>query len=228
MANSYLKDTKTAIILGASGLCGSKLLIRLLRDDNYRQVKIFARSSIGFEHPKITEYIVDLNQAATYQNDFTADEVFCCIGTTKAKTADKQQFYNIDCNIPATAAGLCRQNNINFFAVISAMGANSNSWFFYQRTKGDMEQKVTAEKIAHTYILRPALIVGKRREFRKGEQFAATLLLALRPLLKASLAKYNSISAKNIAKAMHKLAYLKPQTTVVDSATIYQLAKQKI
>ena len=51
---------KIAIILGATGLTGNLLLQKLLEDNRYKEIKIFARRSLNINHPKISEYIGDL------------------------------------------------------------------------------------------------------------------------------------------------------------------------
>tara|TARA_B100001057_G_C22454470_1_gene796361 strand:+ start:446 stop:700 length:255 start_codon:yes stop_codon:yes gene_type:complete len=81
--------SKTAIILGATGLTGGLLLKKLINDNRYKTIKIFSRKSVQNKSEKIEEYIVDLLKLSTYKKYFTADEVFCCIGTTTKKTKDK-------------------------------------------------------------------------------------------------------------------------------------------
>ena len=79
-------NQKTAIILGGTGLTGRLLLTRLIADDSYTSIKLFSRKASGNTAPKIKEYVGDMLQLEHFKNDFTADEVFCCIGTTSAKT----------------------------------------------------------------------------------------------------------------------------------------------
>jgi len=86
-----LKNNKTAIILGATGLTGGYLLDQLIADKNYSKVKLFSRSSADVESEKIQEFLVDLLELEKYKVDFTGDEVFCCVGTTAAKTKDKEK-----------------------------------------------------------------------------------------------------------------------------------------
>ena len=112
---------KTAIILGASGLTGGLLLEKLIVDDRYESIKLFSRSSIKGLPNKVKQYIGDLLELAQFKNDFTGDEVYCCIGTTAKKTPDKSLYRNIDYGIPVAAAKLAKANGINTFLVISAM-----------------------------------------------------------------------------------------------------------
>ena len=81
-------NQKTAIILGGTGLTGRLLLSKLIADDSYTSIKLFSRKVSGNPAPKIKEFVGDMFQLEHFKNDFTADEVFCCIGTTSAKTKE--------------------------------------------------------------------------------------------------------------------------------------------
>lgn len=194
---------KTAIVLGATGLTGNMLLKTLLEDERYGQVIVFGRNSCNMEHPKLREYIVDLFELEQYASKFKADEVFCCIGTTKAKTSSKETYIKIDYGIPMAAAKLCKQNDIGTFVVISALGAKKNSKVFYNRTKGKMEVAVLEQQIPSTYILQPSLIDGKRDEFRLGEYLFVTLMGLIKPIFSfGDLKRYQPIAPETIVKCM--------------------------
>lgn len=198
---------KTAIVLGATGLTGHILLKILLEDDRYELVTVFGRNSCEVNHPKLKEYIIDLFELEKYAHLFKADEVFCCIGTTKSKTSNKDTYVKIDYGIPVVAAELCQRNNIATFVVISALGAKKDSKIFYNRTKGKMEAAVLSKEIPHIYILQPSLITGKREEFRLGETIFKWIMNVLKPLLRfGELKRYQPIHPKIIAKCMVWLA----------------------
>lgn len=167
---------KTAIILGASGLTGGLLLKKLIVDDRYESIKLFSRSSIKGLPNKVKQYIGNLLELEQFKNDFTGDEVYCCIGTTAKKTPDKSLYRDIDYGIPVATAKLAKANGINTFLVISAMGANKKSSVFYNRTKGEMEQEVLNQAIPRTSILRPSLIDGERNEQRLLEKIGLVVL----------------------------------------------------
>ena len=197
---------KTAILLGATGLTGNLLLQLLLEDNRYKKIKLFSRSTSGVVHPKVEEYLGDLIHLETFKNDFKADEVFCCIGTTKSKTPDKELYKKIDFGIPTKAAQLCKENGIETLIIISALGANSKSNIFYNRTKGEMEDAVLQLQIPKTHILQPSLIGGKREEKRIGEWIFKQLMKVANLVMAGPLKKYKSIHPKDIAKAMVWLA----------------------
>ncbi|PID65528.1 MAG: nucleoside-diphosphate sugar epimerase [Gammaproteobacteria bacterium] len=193
---------KTAILIGATGLTGSHLLDLLLASDDYKKVKIFTRRATGKTHSKLEEIVCNVLHLEQQADNFTADEVFVCIGTTKAKTPDKDLYRAIDYGIPVTSAKLAEQNNIPTLSVISAIGADTDSRFFYSRTKGEVEQDILQCNIPNILIYRPSLIYGNRKEQRIGEAIGIWLVNILQFVMIGKLKKYRAISGEDVAKAL--------------------------
>ncbi len=213
---------KTAIILGATGLTGSILLENLLKDPSYEKIKLFSRSSAEKNSSKIEEHLIDMFQLEDYSEAFKADVVFCCIGTTKANTPDKETYKKIDYGIPVAAAKLAKQNNIETFIVISAMGADENSSVFYNKVKGEMQRDVLKQNVKNTYILQPSLIAGDRNENRFGEKMATFFMGTFGFLIPK---KYKMIKAETIAEAMPVLAKKGFSKQQINSDEIKQIAE---
>ncbi|MGM0931861.1 MAG: NAD-dependent epimerase/dehydratase family protein [Bacteroidota bacterium] len=198
--------SKTAIILGATGLTGSFLLKRLIPDKRYDKIILFSRSGTPIKSSKIEEYLIDMFELGRHRDKFKADVVFCCVGTTQNKTPNKEIYRKVDYGIPVTAAKLCVENKIENFLVISALGADPKSRFFYNRTKGEMENAVLQNDIRNTYIFQPSLIGGERKEKRPLEFISKQLMKAANFVMFGPLKKYQSIHPDTIAKAMQKVA----------------------
>lgn len=216
--------SKTAILLGATGLTGGLLLEKLIADDSYEKIKLFSRTTAHKTSTKVEEHLVDLLNLEVFKDLFFGDEVFCCIGTTAAKTKDKKKYTAIDYGIPVAAAKLAKQNNISTFIVLSSMGADASSAVFYNKTKGEMELAVLAQKIPQTFILRPSLIGGHRKEFRLGEKIGKVLMTALNPFLKGTFEKYKIIHPETIVKCMTVLASKPENETIISSDKIVTIA----
>lgn len=213
---------KIAIILGATGLTGGILLEKLLEDTSFEKIILFSRSSVENKSPKIEEHLIDMFQLEKHSEAFKADVVFCCIGTTKASTPDKETYKKIDYGIPVTAAKLAKQNYIETFLVISAMGADADSSIFYNKTKGEMQRDVSNENIENTYILQPSLIAGNRNENRSGEKVAIFFMKNFSFLIPK---KYKMIKAETIAEAMLVLAKEGFSKQQITSEEIKQIAQ---
>lgn len=219
---NFRSMNKTAIILGATGLTGGILLNLLLKDARYEKIKLFSRSSVGVSNPKIEEHLIDLFELEKHKDIFQADEVFCCIGTTKSKTPDNETYKKVDHGIPFAAVKLCKENNIHTFIVVSAMGANPESKVFYNKTKGEMESDVLKQNIKNTYILQPGLIGGDRSEKRLGESIAKFFFKILNPIIPKS---YRTISPETIAKAIVVLANQGHSKKRIENQTLKEIAK---
>ncbi|RKR13113.1 uncharacterized protein YbjT (DUF2867 family) [Maribacter vaceletii] len=218
---------KTAILLGATGLTGGILLHKLISDSRYETIKLFSRARIENLPNKVHQFIGDLIKLEDFKEDFTADEVYCCIGTTTKKTPNKLVYKQIDYGIPLAAAKLAKEKNIASFLVISAMGANKNSSVFYNKTKGEMEQGVLKQNIKNTFILRPSLIGGERKEHRLLEKIGLIIFKIIQPLFIGNLRKYRIINAESIAQAMLNLTnHISNADVIITSNDIEKLSKK--
>lgn len=211
-----------AIVLGATGLTGNHLIDLLIEDTSFSEILVFTRRSLNKKHPKLQEHVVDLLHLENQEEIFKGDVVFCCIGTTKAKTPDQTIYKTIDYGIPVTATQLAKKNHIPKIVIISALGANSKSSIFYNRVKGEMQDDVLAQNIQETYILQPSLIVGDRQEKRKGEKIAEIFMKTIDFMTPA---KYKMIQAKDIAKAMVYLAHHSYSDALIESDKIRELSR---
>ena len=194
----------TAVVLGATGLTGSLLLQELLKDKDYKTVRILVRRNVNVSHPKLEQEIVDFNDIDDYTKKFgEGDVIFSCIGTTQKNVkGDKALYEKIDLDIPVNAAKIGISKNYKKFLIVSAIGANENASNFYLRLKGRTEKTLKEIPYVSLSIFQPSLINGKRNENRTGESIAQTVMDLLSFLLLGPLEKYRSIGANNIARAM--------------------------
>jgi uncharacterized protein YbjT (DUF2867 family) len=160
-------------------------------------------------------------QLSKNKTDFIADVVFCCIGTTLAKTPNTETYRKIDYGIPVAAAKLCQENGIDTLIVISAMGANPQSKVFYNKTKGEMERDILQESVQNTFIVRPSLIGGVRGEKRFGERMAQIGMNIFDFLIPKP---YKMIEPETIARAMILLAKKGYSETIITSEKIKEIA----
>ncbi|QJX47410.1 NAD-dependent epimerase/dehydratase family protein [Hymenobacter taeanensis] len=193
---------KTALIAGASGLVGSQLLPLLLASDRYSRVIAVGRRPLPLVHPKLEQRIFDLEQLEQHRLQLIADDVYCCLGTTLRQAGSREAFYKVDFLYVVKLAALTAGNFAAQFLLISAMGADASSRFYYNRVKGEMEDTVREAPFRAIHIFRPSLLLGQRLEKRLGEQIGSVLLRALRPLLVGPLRAYRAIGADTVARAM--------------------------
>ena len=197
---------KTALLAGATGLIGSKLLPLLLASDRYAKVIVVGRRALPLTHAKLTQVVTNLDKLPNVRLQLIADDVFCCLGTTMSQAGSKEAFYKVDFLYVVTLAALTAGNFAAQLLVVSSMGADADSRVYYSRVKGEMEAAVRQVPFRAIHIFRPSLLLGERAQPRLGERVGAAALRLLRPLLRGPLLKYQPVSAAVVAAAMLRAA----------------------
>ncbi|HEX4948659.1 MAG TPA: NAD(P)H-binding protein [Blastocatellia bacterium] len=217
--------SRTALILGASGLVGGHCLTQLLADPEYAHVTILVRKPFAPAHLKLTQRVINFDQINEAADAFRVQDVFCCLGTT-IKTAESQEaFRRVDFTYPTESARLAQQQGATQFLLVSSLGANAKSRMFYSRTKGEVERAIAASDLTSVQIFRPSLLLGERTEVRPGEQWAEKISRAISFLLVGPLRKYRPIEARAVAAAMIAIAKQQPPGIhIYESDRIAQIA----
>lgn len=197
-------ESKTAIIAGASGLIGSSLLQRLLKSDNYSQVIALVRSSLGIKHEKLKEVVIDFDDLLTMDDFPTGDDVFCCLGTTQAKSKNEEEYRKVDYHYCYNLAQRALKEGADRFFLISSLGAKKDSKNFYLSLKGELEHDISFLDYRTIYIFRPSLLRGDRKENRPGEKFAQ-LITRIIPFI-GPWKKYKPIHADQVTKAIMQVS----------------------
>lgn len=138
-----IPPAKVALVAGATGLVGGLLLKTLLDAPDYARVYALTRRPFGREHPKLANRIVVFARLAEQIKGLTAQDAYCCLGTTIADAGSQEAFRAADVDAVLHFAKAARAAGVARFIVVSSVGADSGSKKFYLRTKGEMEEAVS-------------------------------------------------------------------------------------
>lgn len=189
-------------IVGASGLVGHELLLLLAHIEHVSNIKAISRNPMGKLPPKVENLVFNMDFMSEHSAAMKADVFICCLGTTIKKAGSQEAFSKVDHDYVIEFGRIAEKSKAKKLIVISAMGADSESKIFYNRIKGEMEEALYDLDIPQIEIFRPSLILGERKEKRRGEDFAKVLSPLVNPLLVGPLKKYRAIKAEIIARAM--------------------------
>ena len=215
---------KTALVFGSSGLIGGHLISQLIKNDNYNKIKLFVRSEIPVNEPKIEIIKTDFNDLENHKEDVKGDDCFLCIGTTKQNSPDKNEYQKVELDIPKKIAQIARTNSVNSFIFISSIYANPNSSGNYVKFKGLVEEELKKLNFSNLGILRPSFLMGNRKENRVGEKIGILTFRLLSPLLLGPLKKMKPINSEKVAKAMIKIANENLRKTTFESDEIVEIS----
>jgi uncharacterized protein YbjT (DUF2867 family) len=216
---------KTALLFGASGLVGSHLLNQLISNNNYSKIKLFVRSTIEIDDPKVEIIQTDFNNLANHKEDIIGDDCFFCIGTTKKNSPDKKEYKRVELDVPKQIAQIAKSNSVNSFVFVSSGYADPKSSGDYLKFKGEVEEELKRLNFLKLGIMRPSFLLGDRKEKRVGEKIGIFVFKLLTPLLLGPLKKMKPIHSEIVARSMIKVANEDLQKNTFEGNEIIELTK---
>lgn len=210
----------TAVLAGATGLVGGECLRRLLASRRYERVVVVSRRRVesGGRRAKLETVLTDFDRLDEVAARLYGDHVFCALGTTIRKAGSQARFRVVDHDYPLRLARITRELGARHFSLVSALGANRSSPFFYSRVKGELEENLRQMDWPSLALLRPSVIAGERGESRPLERLGERML-------RLAPATWRPVEAGDIAAAMVATALGEPAgVTVVESRDIAAVA----
>ena len=169
---------------------------------------------------KLRQVLTDFAALDRVRDQLVADHIFCLLGTTMRKAGSRAAFRTVDLEYPLRLAELTRAGGAKHFSLVSAMGADRHSAFYYSRVKGELEEQLTAMDWPSLAIFRPSVIEGQRDDSRPLERLSGRLLQLAPPA-------WRPVPATDIAAAMIAVALASPPgVTIVESRDIAGRARE--
>lgn len=193
--------SKTATLIGVTGLIGNYLYQLLKEDKTYDVIHLIVRRTYPNNNNKTEIKVIDFSNIETLTSAIAGSHaVFVAVGTTQKKVkGDKLAYRKVDFDIPINAAKACKRNGCENFILASSVGANSKSRSFYLKLKGEVEDALKTIGVKSVHVMRPSMLLGERKEFRFGAKIGKLLAVPFSFLLPA---RYKPIHGMKVAKAM--------------------------
>ena len=123
------------LITGATGLVGGHLLRMLLNEPQVHAITAPTRRPLADTVGVFNPHDPQLTDALALVTD-PVDIVFCCLGTTRREAGSKEVFIHADYTLVVDTALTGRRLGAQHMLVVSSMGANAHSPFFYNLITG--------------------------------------------------------------------------------------------
>jgi uncharacterized protein YbjT (DUF2867 family) len=217
---------RIALVAGASGLVGRALLQQLAAPDSgYRAVHALVRKPIEPAPRGVQQHVVDYAHLPSSLPN--ADDLYCALGTTIKVAGSKEAFRAVDFDAVVNTARAAQASGAKRVAVVSAMGAGTNSLVFYNRIKGDTEAALRSMGFERLVIARPSLLVGPREALgqtaRAGEALMIKALTPISGLLPSSIRPIDvQVVARAMSVALHQSG---DAVQVIESGALQSLGK---
>jgi uncharacterized protein YbjT (DUF2867 family) len=199
-------SARRAWLAGATGVIGGYCLDELLADADCAAVHAFVRRPLARSDAKLTAQVVDFERLAEAPAPPPVDDAYCCLGTTMEKAGSQAAFERVDHGYVVAFARLALAAGAQQLLLVSAVGANAHSLFYYNRAKGRAEDDVLALGFRCVHVFRPSLLLGPREEHRPLEALSKAVAPAFAPLMQGPLAIYRPVHARDVARRMVQVA----------------------
>ncbi|MBP6018051.1 MAG: NAD-dependent dehydratase [Burkholderiaceae bacterium] len=170
------------LLVGTTGLVGRHVLDLALGDPRVSTVVAPSRRLLP-AHPKLSNPQIDFDNLQTDADWWQADAVVCTLGTTMRAAGSQAAFRRVDYDYPMAVARLAHAKGTPTYVLNSAIGADTESRFLYNRVKGELERDLAGVGFDSLTLVRPGVISGHREEFRPGERAMILTLNLMGPLM---------------------------------------------
>ena len=193
------------LVLGATGLVGSKIIEKL---DPKNEVVAFCRRDFDFPS-HVQKNIVN------FEEDFDlpiVDHLFICLGfpvelldLVIMRKSVKKLFKKVDLDLVTQVAKKAKQIGIKNVSVISSVAASDKSLNYYLKIKGQMENNLRELGFDQLNIIQPSHMLGEREKpIGHDVKLFEDITNITGNFLFGPLAKFKNVEAEKIASLMIK------------------------
>ena len=193
------------LLVGSTGFLGNEIL-KVLGEKDISTIAL-ARRTIPNLPRNAKELIIDFNDLRGIDLP-SIDHVYLSLGYPLyyqnvmgfMSPNLKKDFFEVDFTYQLEIAKKTKEIGAKSISLISAVGADSNSWNYYLKTKGMLEKEIIKLEFDNTNIFRPGHLMGNKK--RLDIILADIVSLAIDPFLNGSLKKFRSVSVKKLSKSV--------------------------
>jgi dTDP-4-dehydrorhamnose reductase len=202
-----MEKTRT-LLIGASGLVGNEIFECISKEN--QDIFLLSRRTADKDQNKFKEIITEFDDLDEI-NLPRIDHVYIAIGKKLSSSellyiskSDRDNFIRVDCEYVLKIAKKAFDNGARSIAIVSAIGADKNSYNLYLKTKGNMENLIKKIGYSKTIFAQPSHLLGKR----VNESFKLDVSLIelggkiFSPLMLGPFSDFKFVEARDVAKAM--------------------------
>jgi nucleoside-diphosphate-sugar epimerase len=217
------------IITGTTGMVGKGVLLECLSHPDIAQILLVSRKSIGIDHPKVKELIIDdFFKIDKIKSDMAGyDACFFCAGISSIGKSE-EVYSRITYELTLTFANtFLHQNGNSIFCYVSGTGTDSSEKgnTMWARVKGKTENELMKLPFKAAYMFRPGYIQPEKG-IKSSTKWYALLYLIFKPIY--LILKHfpgMATSSSNLGQAMIRVLEKEPENSILGNKEINALAK---
>ena len=193
------------VFMGATGAVGSAAFQQLLTHHRVEKLLTLGRRAVEISDPPtyLKQELIDIHQPESYATFIVDHDVaICTLGVGEPSKISKEKFVAIDKTAVLHFARVCKDSGVRQFHLLSSVGANSSSWNYYLRTKGELNDALVALHFDRLCIYQPSMIMTPHNRYGWTQGLALKIWPRLEVVLRRGLRKYRGIKVEALGKAI--------------------------
>jgi uncharacterized protein YbjT (DUF2867 family) len=193
-----------ALLAGASGFVGTRVLDALLNAPDVARVLAVTRRPLGREHSRLANRIVQFDHLERQLAGLKCQVAFCCLGARLGDRdgAKEQAVRRVDLDYTLAFARAAKAAGAARFVIISAAGADVGAKSAHLRIKGELERSLNGLGFAALDMLQPTIVLGWPREMRAADLVRRVTMPLVNPFLVGERMAQRGIPVATTAAAM--------------------------
>src|SRR5579864_7335484 len=199
MAAAEAKAQYSAIVLGATGNVGGRIVQLLIQNPLCKRVVVVTRRKTGaFADPKVSEEVINMDrleeEVAPHARGI--DVALAAFGVGKGSSKmPEEEVRKIEIVYPQAFCRAAKAGGARVCGVMTATGADPKAAMKYAKIIGEKEKAVESVRFDFLGVYRPAVILGNSN--------TPGILGKILPLLHWAMpSRYHSIHKNDLARAM--------------------------
>lgn len=197
-----------ALVIGATGAVGRDLVSELLRHDYWEEIHVFVRRPAFPADDRIKEHVIDFEKMQDWEGLVKGDVLFSALGTSRKQAGSKAAQWRVDYDYQYEFARAARRNGVRELVLVSSLGADAKSSYFYMSMKGKLEKAMQQLEFPSLVIMQPPALIRK-----KTKRITEPLLVALLQLCNRFgwFRNWNPMKTEVVAAAMERAGEEQPE-----------------
>jgi len=194
--------SQKVLVLGATGAVGGEALKALLARPGV-EVTVLSRRKLDLEHPALTQHVVDVLDPTSYKAILPGHQAaLCALGVGQPSKMSREEFLRVDRDAVLAFGQACKSAGIPHFSLLSAVGSDAKSSFFYPRTKGQLEDGLRAMSFDSLSLFQPSMILTPTNRYGLMQGITLVVWPWLDTILLGGLKKFRGVKVEDLGSAM--------------------------
>lgn len=196
---------RSVVQLGATGAVGGHAAQTLAGLAGVARLTILGRRDATLENPACTvqQHRVDIHDPQTYAGLLDGhSSALCTLGVGQPSKMTKEAFVSIDKTAVLNFAKACKAAGVQHFVLLSSVGVSSTSRSFFLRTKGELEEALTALEFERLSLFHPSMILTPTNRYGWSQAVTLRVWPWLSWLMPGGLRRFRGTKVARLGAAM--------------------------